>query len=169
MRFARFAAAWHESLGSARPIMTGCLAERSPAGQDFVCSNAVSMAYVHAKSCFMTITGLSLMGQQCFLLFSLRDSSRLSFERCACRLAVARPVAMASHPLLCFCDGCTCWLYGPSWMAVVWVRAFLWRVEKCLHAAWRRGGLFFSGVRRSFGWVSILHMAPVRTMRRAQP
>ena len=38
-------------------------------------ASAVSMAYVHAKSCFMTITGLSLTGQRCFLLFSLRNSS----------------------------------------------------------------------------------------------
>ena len=169
MRFARFAAAWHESLGLARPIMTGCLAERSPAGQDFVCSNAVSMAYVHAKSCFMTITGLSLMGQRCFLLFSLRDSSRLSFERCACRPVVACPATTVPALRVCFCDGCTCWLYGSGWMAVMWVRAFLWRVEKCLHAARRRSGLIFNGVRRSFGWVSILHMAPARTMRRAYP
>ena len=100
--------------------------------------------------------------------FLLRDGSRLSFERRICRLAVACPATTVPALRVCFCDGCTCWIYGPGWMAVVWVRAFLWRVDRCSHAVWRRSELFFSGVRRSFGWVSILHMAPARTMRRAQ-
>ena len=169
MCFARFVAAWRESLRSAKPIMTGCLAERSPAGQDFVCSNAVSTACACAKSCFMTITGLSPMWAVVLPSIPPRDSSRLSLERCACRLAVACPATTVPALRVCFCDGCTCWLYGPSWMAVVWVRAFLWRVERCWHVARSRSGLFFSGVRRSFGWVSILHMAPTRTTRRAQP
>ena len=30
--------------------------------KEYLLSNAVSMAYAHAKSCFMTITGLSPMG-----------------------------------------------------------------------------------------------------------
>lgn len=37
--------------------------------KEYFLSNAVSMAYAHAKSCFMTITGLSPMGTVVFPSF----------------------------------------------------------------------------------------------------
>ena len=64
--------------------------------KEYLLSNAVSMAYAHAKSCFMTSWGSRRLGQWYFHPFFLRDSSRLSFERSIGRLVAMRHSAVCA-------------------------------------------------------------------------